>query len=241
MPSSILKPDDIDQIAAIGPFADLPREDVEVLIGAAQPRHFARHSLLFSQGDPADSFFVILEGRVKLFTATEDGDENVVNVFGEGRSFGEAAMFASGRFPVNAEVVEDARLVRIMADHLFSHLAENKDLAFRMLAVMARRHRQFQKDITDIKSKTPGQRLGGFILAQTLAQTDVLSGSVSTSLPFDKALIAARIGIKPESLSRALARLRDIGVDCQGRDVHIEDIQRLREFCEETEPHPSHR
>ena len=241
MPSSILKPDDIDQIAAIGPFADLPREDVEVLIGAAQPRHFARHSLLFSQGDPADSFFVILEGRVKLFTATEDGDENVVNVFGEGRSFGEAAMFASGRFPVNAEVVEDARRVRIMADHLFSHLAENKDLAFRMLAVMARRHRQFQKDITDIKSKTPGQRLGGFILAQTLAQTDVLSGSVSTSLPFDKALIAARIGIKPESLSRALARLRDIGVDCQGRDVHIEDIQRLREFCEETEPHPSHR
>ena len=241
MPSSILKPDDIDQIAAIGPFADLPREDVEVLIGAAQPRHFARHSLLFSQGDPADSFFVILEGRVKLFTATEDGDENVVNVFGEGRSFGEAAMFASGRFPVNAEVIEDARLVRIMADHLFSHLAENKDLAFRMLAVMARRHRQFQKDITDIKSKTPGQRLGGFILAQTLAQTDVLSGSVSTSLPFDKALIAARIGIKPESLSRALARLRDIGVDCQGRDVHIEDIQRLREFCEETEPHPSHR
>ena len=241
MPSSILKPDDIDQIAAIGPFADLPREDVEVLIGAAQPRHFARHSLLFSQGDPADSFFVILEGRVKLFTATEDGDENVVNVFGEGRSFGEAAMFASGRFPVNAEVVEDARLVRIMADHLFSHLAENKDLAFRMLAVMARRHRQFQQDITDIKSKTPGQRLGGFILAQTLAQTDVLSGSVSTSLPFDKALIAARIGIKPESLSRALARLRDIGVDCQGRDVHIEDIQRLREFCEETEPHPSHR
>jgi CRP-like cAMP-binding protein len=241
VPSSILKPDDIDQIAAIGPFADLPREDVEVLIGAAQPRHFARHSLLFSQGDPADSFFVILEGRVKLFTATEDGDENVVNVFGEGRSFGEAAMFASGRFPVNAEVVEDARLVRIMADHLFSHLAENKDLAFRMLAVMARRHRQFQKDITDIKSKTPGQRLGGFILAQTLAQTDVLSGSVSTSLPFDKALIAARIGIKPESLSRALARLRDIGVDCQGRDVHIEDIQRLREFCEETEPHPSHR
>jgi CRP/FNR family transcriptional regulator, dissimilatory nitrate respiration regulator len=237
VPSSILKPDDIDKIAAIGPFADLPRDDVEVLIGAAQPRSFARHSLLFSQGDPADSFFVILEGRVKLFTATEDGDENVVSVFGEGRSFGEAAMFASGRFPVNAEVVEDAMLVRIMADHLFSHLAENKELAFRMLAVMARRHRQFQKDITDIKSKTPGQRLGGFILSQT----DVLSGPVSTSLPFDKALIAARIGIKPESLSRALARLRDIGVDCQGRDVHIEDIQRLREFCEETEPHPSHR
>ena len=136
---------------------------------------------------------------------------------------------------------ETAILARDFSVGMHTHLAENKDLAFRMLAVMARRHRQFQKDITDIKSKTPGQRLGGFILAQTLAQTDVLSGSVSTSLPFDKALIAARIGIKPESLSRALARLRDIGVDCQGRDVHIEDIQRLREFCEETEPHPSHR
>jgi CRP/FNR family transcriptional regulator, dissimilatory nitrate respiration regulator len=237
VPTASLKPEEISKIAAIGPFADLPAEDVEVLIGAAKPRLYTKHSLLFSQGDPADSFFVILSGKVKLFTATEDGDENVVSVFGEGRSFGEAAMFASGRFPVNAEVVEEAHLVRIMADHLFGHLAENQNLAFRMLAVMARRHRQFQKDISDIKSKTPGQRLGGFILALT----DVQSGPAHTLLPFDKALIAARIGIKPESLSRALARLRDIGVDCQGRDVHISDVQNLRKFCEETEPHPSHR
>ena len=146
-------------------------------------------------------------------------------------------MFASGKFPVNAEVVEDARLVRIMGDHLFSHLSENKELAFRILAVMARRHRAFQKDISDIKSKTPGQRLGGFILALT----EIHEGPAHILLPFDKALIAARIGIKPESLSRALARLRDIGVDCQGRDVHITDISELRDFCEETEPHPSHR
>jgi len=234
--SSVLKSEDISKIAGIGPFVEMPHGDVELLIGTASPRHYARHSLLFSQGDPADSFFIILEGKVKLFTATEDGDENVVCVFDAGRTFGEAAMFASARFPVNAEVVEDARLVRVMADHVFSHLADDKDLAFRMLAVMARRHRQFQKDISDIKSKTPGQRLGGFILALT----DLLEGPAHILLPFDKALIAARIGIKPESLSRALVRLRDIGVDCQGRDVHIKDVHQLREFCEETEPHPSH-
>lgn len=237
MSSSSLKLGDIDKIAGIGPFVDLPRADVVSLIGNATPRICARQTLLFSRGDDADSFYVVLEGKVKLYTATEDGDENVVSVFGEGHSFGEAAMFASGRFPVNAEVVEDARLLRIMGDHLFSHLSENKELAFRILAVMARRHRRFQKDISDIKSKTPGQRLGGFILALT----DVLEGPAHILLPFDKGLIAARIGIKPESLSRALARLRDIGVDCKGRGVNIADVQVLREFCEETEPNPAHR
>jgi len=237
VPSHLLGPEEIARIAHIGPFADLPLDDVAGLVGGAHVRDHAKHSLLFSQGDVADRFYVCLDGRVKLFTATEEGDENVVGVFSSGQSFGEAAMFASGRFPVNAEVVEDARLVQIMAEPMIQHLSDNKDLAFRMLGLMARRHRRFQKDIADFKSKSPGQRLGGFLLALT----DVESGPANAQLPFDKALIAARIGIKPESLSRALARLREIGVDCHGREVDIENVETLRAFCEEGDMQARHK
>ena len=237
MASALLSAEDIERISHIGPFADLPLSDVEGLVAGAVIRDYPKYSVLFNQGDEADRFVVVLEGRIKLFTATENGDENVVGVFGAGQSFGEAAMFASGRFPVNAEVVEDAKLVQIMAKLMIAHLHDNKGLAFRMLAVMARRHRRFQKDIADFKSKSPGQRLGGFLLSLT----EVKNGPAKAQLPFDKALIAARIGIKPESLSRALVRLRDIGVDCRGRDVDIADVGTLRGFCEEAEPHPKHR
>ena len=234
MASNLLGPADIAQIAHIGPFAELPLEDVTGLVSGATARDYPKHSLLFSHGDVADRFYIVLQGRVKLFTATEGGEENVVSVFSGGQSFGEAAMFASGRFPVNAEVVADARLVQIMAEPLIQHLSDNKALAFRMLAVMGRRHRRFQKDIADFKMKSPGQRLGSFLLALT----DVDKGPANTKLPFDKALFAARIGVKPESLSRALVRLREIGVNCHGRDVDFDDVEKLRDFCEEGELQP---
>ena len=229
MASKRLTAEDIAIISDIGLFADLPLKDVTELVSGFTARDFPKQSLLFSQGDVADRFYVILSGQVKLFTATENGEENVVSVFGANESFGEAAMFASGRFPVNAEVVENASLVQVMSQPLIQHLSDNKTVAFRMLGVMAQRHRRFQKDIADFKSKSPGQRLGSFLLALT----DVEKGPAKAQLPFDKALIASRIGIKPESLSRALVRLREIGVDCQGRNVDFKDVEELRMFCDE--------
>ncbi len=224
--TGILSDDDFLQLAPISIFAELPLEAVRRLIGGATARVFPRHTLLFSQGDPADRFYVILQGRVKLFVTTEEG---------AGNSFGEAAMFGTGKFPVNAEVVEKARLVSVPAGPLMGELDADKSLAFMMLAVMARRHRRFQKEISDLKVKSPGQRLGSFILSLVETEKDGHQGPIEAQLPFDKALIAARIGIKPESLSRALTRLRDIGVECLGRDVKIADIRRLQAFCEEDE------
>ena len=235
MASGILSDDDFLRLAPISIFAELPLEAVRRLVGGATAREFPRHTLLFSQGDPADRFYVILGGRVKLFVTTEEGDENVIEVFGAGNSFGEAAMFGTGKFPVSAEVVETARLVSLPAEALMAELDADKSLSFMMLAVMARRHRRFQKEISDLKVKSPGQRLGSFILSLVEIEGLDHQGPIAARLPFDKGLIAARIGIKPESLSRALARLRDIGVECLGRDVEIADIGRLQAFCEEDE------
>ena len=51
-------------------------------------------------------------------------------------------------------------------------------------------------------------------------------------LPYEKALIANRLGMKPESLSRALTRLRPIGVTVDRDHVLINDISRLTEYVE---------
>ena len=56
---------------------------------------------------------------------------------------------------------------------------------------------------------------------------------MSVALPYNKALIAGRLGIKPETLSRAFARLRDHGVRIEAAMAHIEDVDRLRELVAE--------
>ncbi len=227
--SRLLSDEDLELVCKAPTFIELPEEDVERLMSSASARSMPRHTLLFSQGDPADRFYVVLGGKVKLFTAMESGDEGVVEIVEPIHTFAEAAMFASGKFPVNAEVVENSVLVQVSAEPFFRELSQNTALAFKIMAAMSRRHRRLLRQISDLKLKSPGQRLGSFLLSLT----EKLEGKAHVKLPFDKTLIASHVGMKPESLSRAMARLRDIGVICERRDVEINDINALRVFCGE--------
>lgn len=229
--SKLIAPEDLDFIQRAPLFSELGREEATKLLSGATIRRVPRNTLLFSQGDPADRFFVLLEGKIKLFTAMENGDQGVVEIVNPVRTFAEAAMFASARFPLSAEVIETARLAQVNAEPFLKRMAEDSTLAFKMLGVMSRWHRRLLRQISELKLKSPGQRLGSFILSLT----ESVEGSAVVHLPFDKTLIASHVGMKPESLSRAMARLREIGVVCERREVTIHDIGALQRFCGEGE------
>jgi len=229
--SKLISASEIEATAQASFFSDMPLEAVRELLAGATVGQYPRHALLFSEGDVADRFYVVLEGKVKLFTTSENGDESVVEIFDPIRTFAEAAMFASGEFPVSAEVVESSILVQVKTVSFLKALSTRTDLAFMMLATMARRHRGLVRHLSDLKSKSPGQRLGSFLLALATDQ----GADCTVHLPFDKVLIAGKLGMKPESLSRTLARLRQIGVTSNKNEVTINDIEALRRFCGETD------
>ncbi|MCP5368422.1 MAG: cyclic nucleotide-binding domain-containing protein [Hyphomicrobiales bacterium] len=229
--SKLVSDDEIERAAKAPFFAGLPLEAVRELLAGATVGQYTRHALLFSEGDRADRFYLVLEGKVKLFTTSENGDESVVEIFGPVRTFAEAAMFASGVFPVSAEVVESSLLVQMKTNTFLKSLETHKDLAFMLLATMARRHRGLVRDLADLKSKSPGQRLGSFLLGLAIDQ----GAGRTIHLPFDKVLIAGKLGMKPESLSRTLARLRQIGVTSNRNEVTISDLEALRRFCGEAD------
>lgn len=96
-----------------------------------------------------------------------------------------------------------------------------------MLGSMSFRLRLMVRQIAELKLKTTAQRLGGFLLTLT----DIDSGPATVRFPYDKRVVAGILGMKPESLSRALARLSTIGVRSQADNVvHVIDVARLRRF-----------
>lgn len=228
--SKALGADDFKLASDVKFFKGLPEEDVASLLKNAVVIEEEKGSLLFSQGDPANRFYVLLEGRVKLFTANEDGEESIVEIFNPVCSFAEAAMFASGRFPVNCETVMKTRLVRIDGEPFMRSLKETPRIGQMILKKISMRYRHLLHEIIQLKTQSPAQRLGAFFLS--LAEENETGGSVP--LPYDKNLIAARVGMKPESLSRALVRLREIGVDCQKKELIVDDLDKLRTFCGES-------
>lgn len=220
---------DMDLCAEAPLFAALERSDLSALLDQAQTTAYAETGLLFSQGDKADRFFVVLAGRVNLFALTETGDQSVIEVFDAVSTFAEAAMFSSGKFPLNCEVVAGSRLVHVPAGPFMRRLSENRQLAFHLLSGLSRWQVRMIHEITELKSKSPGQRLASFLLA--LAKN--CEGSAQLRLPITKAVLASRIGIAPESLSRALGRLKAVGVESHGREVVLTDLDALRRLVRE--------
>jgi CRP-like cAMP-binding protein len=210
-------------------FMALEPADLALLLDQASAVSYGETGLLFSQGDAADRFFVVLEGRANLFALTETGDQSIIEVFDPIATFAEAAMFSSGKFPLNCEVVAGSRLVHVPSGPFTKRLSENRQLAFHLLSGLSRWQLRMIHEITELKSKSPGQRLASFLLA--LAKGT--EGTAQVRLPITKAVLASRIGIAPESLSRALARLKAVGVESHGREVVLTDLDALRRLVRE--------
>jgi CRP-like cAMP-binding protein len=194
------------------------------LLGGGLVRRYERRALLFVQGEEASRLFVVLEGAVRLYRSTPDGQDSTIAMLGPGESLAEAAIFDSGRYPVSACAAEPARLLVVPAASFLARLRKNPDLALNLLAAMSRHLRRLVRKIEQLSSHSSLERVAKFLLRLCPAE----QGSAKLDLPQDKALIAARLNMQPETLSRALARLRAHGVTTIGNRVIIEDVERLR-------------
>lgn len=206
-------------------FEALAGDELRLILSQAVVISYPQTGLLFGQGDAADRFFVVLAGRVNLFALTESGDQSIIEVFDAVNSFAEAAIFSSRTFPLNCEVLAGSRLVHIPAAPFLRQLAANPPLSFHLLSGLSRWQSRLIREIAELKSKSPAQRLASFLLAWAKGDGEA---TAQIRLPLSKQELASRIGIAPESLSRALSRLRSAGVESRGRDVVLTDLDALR-------------
>ena len=215
---------DLAVIARVPLFAGLEATGLADLLADASVRRFSRNALLFVEGEPAGEFYVVLEGWVRLYRQTADGRESVIALFACGESFAEAVMFLGSRFPVSAAVVDEARLLVIPAKSFRRALQSDNELCFKMMASMALHLRRLVGQVEQLTVRSSSERVAQFLLR--LARDGAESAIVH--LPYDKGLIAGRLGMQPETFSRALAKLRPLGVETQGSRVTIRDIDALR-------------
>ncbi len=205
-------------------------EDVagEILVHSAV-KTYDRGESVFLQGEPAHSVFVVLEGWIKLFRIAQSGAEAVIGVFAPGQSFGEAVAFRRARYPVNAEAVTETRLLGIDAPGLMTRMRANPEICTAILAATFHQLQELVGQVEQLKAQTGAQRVARFLLGLCHVET----GTCTVTMPYDKVLIAGRLGMKPESLSRAFARLKPAGVRVTQNHAEIDDVERLRDFVEQ--------
>jgi CRP-like cAMP-binding protein len=200
---------------------------VRSVVQSRTAQFLERGAQIFQQGDAADAFFFIFEGWVKLYRQREDGEEVVVTICTAGETFAEGAMFMGGRYPVSAETVSFARIIRVDGAALRRAIEQRPQLAFDMLAAASGHLRLLVAQIEQLKVQSVPQRIADFLLRQGHAD----DGPLTIALPYEKALIANRLGMTPESFSRGLAKLRALGVEVERDKVRIADVAKLTRYA----------
>jgi len=218
---------DLDIVSQIAIFRGLNPATVQRVIAPATVVTLDEREALFRQGDPATAFFIVLDGWIKLYRITLSGEEAVLLILTRGGSFAEAVAFTSSNYPATAEAVSDARVVRIPADHVVRCIREDPDIALAMIASTSQHLHHLVQQVEQLKAQSGVQRVAEFLASLC----PVERGSSMVALPYDKLLIAARLGLKPESLSRAFAKLRTIGVEVRASHVVIREVDLLRQLA----------
>lgn len=210
-------------------FGALADKTLQALLSDATVSHHERGEMLFMQGDAARWIFVVLDGWAKVYRMTAAGEEAVVGIFTRGQNFAEAAAFTAGIYPASGEAVTEVRLLKIPARRVFDMIAEKPEIGLAMLGSTSQHLHLLVRQIEQLKAHTGAQRVAEFLVSLS----PVRSGPCTIELPYDKALLAGKLGMKPESLSRAFQRLRSCGVSIKRETAIVRDIGRLVDFMEQ--------
>ncbi|WP_298138544.1 Crp/Fnr family transcriptional regulator [Acidiferrobacter sp.] len=221
---------DLDRVRKAPLFSGLFPEELERLLAHARRRSLKAYETLFSEGDKAAAFYFIVEGSVRLYRLSPQGDEKVIEILMAGQTFGEAVVFLGGHYPVYAAALADTVLIEIPTNDFVRVLKENSGMALRMLAALSMRLHQLINDVQALTLETAGQRVAGYLLAQCPEG----AAAADIHIQVHKNIVASRLGVKPETFSRVLATLREQGlITVAGNDIHIADRARLARWRDE--------
>lgn len=203
----------------------------EIWDGATPPLHsriYHKDSAILHHGDAATSLWLVLEGWIKLTRQTPDGKESIVALCTAGELFGEAALFAHANYPYHAEVVgADAELMAIPSAKIRDMVALHPRLSQHIMELLNHRMAQTQLKLEHMTTMSAAQRLGCFLLRLCKHEAE---GKKNLQIPIEKSILAAYLGMKPETLSRSQQQLKPLGVTVSGHQITIENIAHLRDF-----------
>ncbi|MGH1399422.1 MAG: Crp/Fnr family transcriptional regulator [Alphaproteobacteria bacterium] len=184
--------------------------------------------ILFIHEEQATHFYYVKKGWVKLYRETLDGTQSIVDIVTVGHIFGETCIFENNLYPYTAEIVENATIIKAPLSALKKEIETNNTLALNMLASMSRYRHQQDQEIEHRTIQNAPQRIGCFLL-RLVDQRN--TESITIHLPYDKTLMASRLGMQPETFSRALTKLREkTGIRVKGASIEMDTIDQLRTY-----------
>ncbi len=206
-------------------FAGLKNSEIDEIASISELKVLGAGQLLFSDGDPASAFYLIAEGRMRIYKLSSTGREQTLITPGPGTSIAEAALFAGGIYPAYAEASEDSELVCIDKNRFLGLIETKPQLAVNMIALLSERLKNFARKIEQLSLMGVVPRLAEYIARHS-------ENDHEFTLKISKGELASLLGTVPETLSRAFAKLKAGGyISESGHEITVNNPDGLAEIA----------
>lgn len=183
--------------------------DLENLLKSSHIQQYKKGELLFLEGEKANNFYIILSGWLKLFKSNDDGEELILKMAGIGFGTALNTVLLNEIFMHNAQIIEDSTLLIIPVSSLKNLLQENHQLAKNFMLAAAKYSEELSSHLEKLALKSAEEKVSWFLLNLFVESGKTLN---KIELPYDKALISSYLGMKPETFSRSLHKLKEAGI-----------------------------
>ena len=208
-------------------FADLERDQFDGVIKHTRRVVLQENEVLFEQQQPAREIFLLESGQIKLALVSPEGQEKIIDLISPGTSFAEAVMFSRHHtYPVTATAIVASRVWSIDAGYYAGILRQSTDACFAVMAQMSRRLHWQVAELDRLTLHNATSRVVRYLLDQ-VPSTHLVTSEFQLDTP--KHVIASRLSITPETLSRTFAKLSREGyLDITDNTIRLHDIEKLR-------------
>ena len=213
-------------------FRGLSGEQLRFLAADCFPREASKGRVVCEKGEMLHGFYAVREGRVKLALLSSAGSERVVQIVLAGETFGEALGLIERPSPVYAQTLSDSKLLFFRAERVWAATARWPTLGALFLRLACDSVHEVLRDLDACCLHSALQRVAGYLLDNLDGHERAESPGIRSRvvLPAGKAIIASRLNLTPETLSRELRYLTGKGAISVDRCiVHIHDVRQLRD------------
>ena len=215
-------------------FAGLSPHTIDTLCRNAVLEFVPAKTLLFEKDALANSLLILGEGLVQIFRADSEGETTVL-IIKPPASLNTAFALSNIRPPVSARAIVQSFVLRIPLLSIRRMFESDTDFRQLIIGDLTSTQNAILQELLSLRTQTALERLTAWVFA-IYREADYAS---AIDLPYGKSLLAARLGMAPETLSRNLALLESLGVSVRDRTLHITNVEKFRSLADAGEENPS--
>jgi CRP/FNR family transcriptional regulator len=213
-------------------FAGLREEDLRRIKAIANLKRVGKKEVLFSDGEEAKGFYVVLSGKVKLYKISPEGKEQILHVVSTPDAFAEAALFLEGSYPAFAEALVDSQLLFFPKRDFIRLIEKNPQLSINMIVSLSHFLKRFASLIEELSLKEVSSRIAKYLTDLSLKSSKEGKNPKEVELDLSKTQLASKLGTISETLSRTLSKMKAKGIiDVKKNKILILNREALDELA----------